>query len=346
MAVMKKKKEIHYDFFPSDRDQIIEELGSEKLIDQLKKMLLIRNFEIRGEAAYQQGKVGGFYHSYMGQEAIQVGCLAAAGQDNWFTTTYRCHALALLLGASPDEIMAELYGKATGNAGGRGGSMHLYADHLLGGLAIVGGHVPIATGAAFSVKYLKKKEWASFCFMGEGATVQGPVHESLNLAMLWDLPCIYVVENNFWGMGTAVERAVSFEPIGKNLGATYGMSSYTLDGMDFFNCYAGFKRAYQEAVDTSKPVIIEAIAERFRGHSISDPAIYRSKEKLTETMQRDPILLLKNVLIEKKMIDEEQFKQWDAEQKQIVLASMKFAEESPWPDPMSLEEGVFAPEGM
>src|SRR3989344_8634576 len=173
---MRKKP---YHFFEHDRDLVLAEIGKEKLLSALKNMLLVRNLEIRGEAAYQQGKVGGFYHSYMGQEAIQAGCVAAVGVDHWFTTTYRCHALALLLGATPNEIMAELYGKATGNAGGRGGSMHLYAAHLLGGLAIVGGHVPIATGAAFSIKYLKKKDRVSFCFLGEGATVQGAVHESL-----------------------------------------------------------------------------------------------------------------------------------------------------------------------
>ncbi|MBS0625946.1 MAG: pyruvate dehydrogenase (acetyl-transferring) E1 component subunit alpha [Verrucomicrobia bacterium] len=341
---MKRSKSAEYHYFPFDREKIIQELGRDKLIEQLTKMLLIRNFEIRGESAYQQGKVGGFYHSYMGQEAIQVGCVAAAGVDNWYTTTYRCHALALLLNATPNEIMAELYGRSTGNAGGKGGSMHIYAEHLLGGLAIVGGHVPIATGAAFSIKYQKKKNWASFCFMGDGAVVQGAVHESLNLAALWNLPCLYVVENNQWGMGTAVQRAVAVEPIAENFAKSYGIKSYTFDGMDFFSCYAGFKEAYHEVLKTSRPVLIEAVAERFRGHSISDPALYRSKDDLQKTMERDPILLLRNVLIEKGMLDEETFKEIDKVQKDIVVAAMKFADESPWPDPMTLEEGVFAPE--
>lgn len=199
--------------FKHDLEQVISELGKTRLIEQLEKMLLIRNFEIRGESAYQQGKVGGFYHSYMGQEAIQVGCVAACGTTHWYTTTYRCHALAMLLGATPNQMMAELYGKTTGIAKGLGGSMHMYADHLLGGLAIVGGHVPIATGAAFSIKYLQEKERASFCFMGEGAVAQGAVHEALNLAGLWDLPCIYVIENNHWGMGTAANRALCMSPI-------------------------------------------------------------------------------------------------------------------------------------
>jgi pyruvate dehydrogenase E1 component alpha subunit len=338
---MRKKP---YHFFKHDQEKVLSEIGKEKLLLALKNMLLVRNLEIRGEAAYQQGKVGGFYHSYMGQEAIQVGCVAAVGKEHWFTTTYRCHALAFLLGATPNEIMAELYGKATGNAGGRGGSMHLYAAHLLGGLAIVGGHVPIATGAAFSIKYLKKKGLASFCFLGEGAIVQGAVHESLNIASLWNLPCLYVVENNKWGMGTAVERAVCVEPIAESFAPGYDMKSYTLDGMDFFNCYAGFKEALKEVLTTSRPVLIEAVTERFRGHSISDPAVYRSKEELAKMMQHDPISHLKDVLIGKGMLTEERFKEIDKEQKEIVLASMKFAEESPDPDPMTLEQGVFAPE--
>ncbi|MES2273203.1 MAG: pyruvate dehydrogenase (acetyl-transferring) E1 component subunit alpha [Chlamydiota bacterium] len=335
---------IQYHFFPSDPKKVIAEVGKAGLLESLKNMLLIRNFEIRGEAAYQQGKVGGFYHSYMGQEAIQTACIAAAGTEHWFTTTYRCHALALLLGCTPNEAMAELYGKATGNAMGRGGSMHLYADHMLGGLAIVGGHVPIATGAAFSLKYLKKKGLASFCFMGEGAVVQGAVHESLNMAALWNLPCLYVIENNKWGMGTAVHRAVCVQPIAEHFANSYGISSYTFDGMDFFNCYAGFKAALHEVVKSSRPVLIEVVAERFRGHSISDPALYRSKDDLSKTMEKDPIIKFKNALIEHKLLTEEEFQELDKAQKEIVLAAMKFAEESPAPDLTTLEQGVFAPE--
>ena len=332
-----------YHFFRADRDKVIREVGKDGLLAQLRKMLLIRNLEIRGEAAYQQGKVGGFYHSYMGQEAIQVGCVAAAGAEHWYTTTYRCHALALLLRATPKEIMAELYGKETGNAKGRGGSMHLFTERLLGGLAIVGGHLPIATGAAFTIKYKKQKGLASFCFLGDGAVAQGAVHESLNLAALWNLPCIYVIENNQWGMGTAVQRAVAVKPIAENLAKSYNMKSYTLDGMDFFACYAGFQDALRYAVEESKPVLIEALCERFRGHSISDPALYRSKESLHQVMEKDPIQLLKNVLIEMGALTEERFKEMDREEREVVIEAMKFAEESPWPDPIHLEEGVFAP---
>lgn len=339
---MKKKPQYH--FFKADPQVVVSELGKEGLIRALKEMLLIRNFEIRGEQAYQQGKVGGFYHSYMGQEAIQVGCVDAIGKDNWFTTTYRCHALALLLGVTPNEAMAELYGRVTGNALGRGGSMHLFSDRLLGGLAIVGGHVPIATGAAFTIKYLKQKR-TSLCFLGDGAVAQGAVHESLNLAALWALPCVYVIENNQWGMGTAVNRALCMEPIGENLAKAYGMKAYTVDGSDFFSCYSLFKEVQKEVLSHSQPILIEAVTERFRGHSISDPGLYRSKEELAAAMEsKDPIFLLKRVLIDLKMLTEEQFKELDKQQKEIVIAAMKFADESPWPDPITLGQGVFAPE--
>ncbi len=343
---MQKKKSLSsdYHFFSSDSDQLIADLGKKPLLHALREMLIIRNLEMRGESAYQHGKVGGFFHSYMGQEAIQVGCVAACGAKHWFTTTYRCHALAYLLGATPNEIMAELYGRTTGNAMGRGGSMHLYADRLLGGLAIVGGHIPIATGAAFSIKYLKQKGLVSFCFLGEGAAVQGAFHESLNMASLWNLPCVYVIENNQWGMGTNVERAVCVKPIAENFAKAYNIPSYTLDGMDFFNCYAGFQDACRQVLKTSRPVLIEAVCDRFRGHSISDPGLYRTKDTLKTTMERDPILLLKFKLIDAKMLTEEQFKEMDKEARDIAIAAMNFAEESPWPDPMTLEQGVFAPE--
>ena len=207
-----------YNFFPSNREEVVKKLGKEALIENLRKMLLIRNFEIRAESAYQQGKIGGFFHAYIGQEAVQTAALQAMGQENWWATSYRCHALALLLGATPNEIMAELYGRSTGNAKGRGGSMHLYTKRLLGGFGIVGGQIPVATGAAFTIKYKKQNE-VSVCFLGDGAVAQGAFHESLNLAALWDLPCIYVIENNKWGMGTAIELAISVAPIAERKGS-------------------------------------------------------------------------------------------------------------------------------
>lgn len=342
---MKKQQEVVYHFFPSDIEQVVHELGKEHLLNCLRRMLLIRNFEIRAESAYQQGKIGGFFHSYMGQEAIQTAALQAIGADNWWSTSYRVHALALLLGATPKELMAELYGKATGNALGRGGSMHFYTDRLLGGSGIVGGQIPLGTGAAFSIKYQKKKE-VSVCFFGDGAVAQGSFHESLNLASLWDLPCIYVIENNKWGMGTAVARAICVEPIAEKKADSFGMKGYTFDGLDFFNCYAGFKHVYDQMLKDSRPVLIEVVTERFRGHSISDPGLYRSKEQLTHTMERDPLLLMFKALASYGMITDEQYQAMDKEQKQIVVEAMRYADESSWPDPITLGEDVFAPFGV
>ncbi len=289
---MKKKTSVKYNFFPTDSSQIVRALGKDALIELLKKMLLIRNFELRAESAYLQGKIGGFFHSYMGQEAVQTAAVAAIGKEQWWSTSYRCHALALLLGAVPNELMAELLGRATGNARGRGGSMHFFTDRLLGGFGIVGGQIPIGTGAAFTIKYLKtvkelgqtKNCDVSVCFLGDGAVAQGSFHESLNLAALWDLPCIYVIENNEWGMGTHVDRAISVEPIAESKAPSFGVQGYTFDGMDFFNCYAGFKHIFEEVKKNARPVLVEVITERFRGHSISDPALYRTKDELKSCM--------------------------------------------------------------
>lgn len=348
---MKRRSPVTYQFFKSDTAEVIRQIGKEKLLQSLKAMLLIRNFEIRAEAAYLQGKIGGFFHSYMGQEAIQAAAVGAMGIDQWWATSYRCHALALLLGVAPNELMAELFGRATGNALGRGGSMHFFTDRLLGGFGIVGGQIPIATGAGFTIKYLKQQSElmnrkncdVSVCFFGDGAVVQGAFHESLNLASLWDLPCIYVIENNQWGMGTHVARAVSVEPIAEKKAASFGMEGYTFDGMDFFNCYAGFQHVFNSVKANSRPVLIEVVTERFRGHSISDPGLYRSKDELQGCMERDPLLIMFKTLTNLKIITEEGYHALDKEMKEIAIAAIKYAEESPWPDPITLEEDVLSP---
>ena len=329
--------------FQADPQAVIQELGSDVLLQCLRQMLLIRNFEIRAESAYQHGKIGGFFHAYTGQEAIQVAAVQALGPKNWYITSYRCHALALLLGATVNELMAELYGRATGNAKGRGGSMHFFTERLLGGFGIVGGQIPIATGAAFTIKYQDQKDEVAICFLGDGAVAQGAFHEALNLASLWNLPCIYVIENNLWGMGTAVERAICVSRLAEDKAASYNMKGYTFNGMDFFSCYEGFKQVRQEVLETQRPVLIEAITERFKGHSISDPGLYRTKEALKLSMQKDPILLLQNILIEAKLISAEQVKDLDKEMRERAIAAMEFAEQSAWPDPHTLEQDVFAP---
>lgn len=334
---------IKHHFFEVDHQALIKKLGAESLIQRLKEMLLIRNFEVRAESAYQHGKIGGFFHSYIGQEAIQTAAIAAIGKNNWYATSYRCHALALLLGATPNELMAELYGRATGNAKGRGGSMHFFTERLLGGFGIVGGQIPIATGAAFSIQYLGKKNEIAICFLGDGAVAQGSFHESLNLASLWNLPCLYVIENNCWGMGTAIEKAICVPRLAEDKASSFKMEAYTVDGMDFFNCYAAFDHVHKEILSTSRPVLMEVITERFKGHSISDPALYRTKEHLKERMQRDPLLLMQNSLIKAGIITTAEFAAFDKQAREEAITAMEYADKSPWPDPSTLEQDVLAP---
>lgn len=221
--------------------------------------------------------------------------------------------------------------------------MHFFTDRLLGGFGIVTGQVPIATGAGFTLKYKGIKDQVSICFLGDGAVPQGSFHESLNLASLWNLPCIYVIENNKWGMGTSVERAVSVQRLAEDKAPGYNMKGYTLDGMDFFSCYGGFEHLFHEVLETQRPVLVEVIAERFKGHSISDPGLYRTKEGLKHAMERDPIIIMQNALLEAGILSEEQMKAMDKQMKDKVLAAIEFADKSPWPDPMTLEEDVFAP---
>lgn len=324
--------------------ELIARIGKKKVLDALRSMLLIRNFEIRGESAYQQGKVGGFYHSYAGQEAIQTSAIQVFGKKNWYIGFYRCHAMALLLGATPNELMAELYGRSTGNAKGRGGSMHLYTERMLGGFAIVGGHLPIAIGAAFSIKCRKKKDEVAVCFLGEGAAAQGAFHESLNLASLWNLPVIFIIENNQWGMGTHLSRALCFyDAVAEKQAPSYNIKAYTLNGMDYFNCYEGFEHIHHEVLETGRPLLVECVCERFKGHSISDPGLYRTKEQLQAIMKKDPITLLKYYLKQNKILTEEDFKEMDKEAKETVVEAMAYAEKSPWPSPATLEEDVYAP---
>jgi len=322
---------------------LLKRIGKDKAIDALKWMLLIRHFEVRGEASYQHGYIGGFYHAYSGQEAIQTAAVQIFGKNNWWIASYRCHALALLLGATPKELMTELYGRANGNAKGRGGSMHLYTDRMLGGFAIVGGHLPIAAGAAFSLKYLKQKDQVAICFLGDGAVAQGAFHETLNLASLWDLPVIYVIENNQWGMGTHVQRALAFhDKIAETLAPAYKMHGYTVNGMDYVECCESFEKIHKEVLETSRPVLVECVCERFRGHSISDPGLYRTKEHLQTVLKKDPILYLQRLLEESGFLTEDEFKQYDSNAKERVLEALKYAEESPWPSPATLEEDVYA----
>lgn len=342
---MHNKAALEYQFYSSKPKKVAKSLGPKKMLEALEKMLLIRHVETRAESAYLQGKVGGFFHAYIGQEAIQTAITMAFGSEPdtpWYAASYRCHALALLLGATPNEVMAELYGKRTGNALGRGGSMHLYTDRLLGGSGIVGGQIPLAIGAAFTNKYLDKKT-PSICFLGDGAVAQGSFHESLNIAALWELPCIIVIENNIWGMGTHVNRAIAKSPIAEAQAKSYGIKSYTIDGTKFTDCFEAFREIKEEIEENSRPILVEVVAERFRGHSISDPGLYREKEYLSEVMrENDPINIHRALMESCHWMTEEEFKALDKKYRETAVAAMKFADESPEPSPIELEEGVYA----
>lgn len=338
-----KKEPVTIPFFASDKKKSIDALGKEKLLSILEKMVTIRQMETRAEACYLQGKIGGFFHSYIGEEAIQTAAVEVSGLNHWYTTTYRCHALAYLLGESPVAILSELFGKATGNAKGRGGSMHLFMNNMLGGEGIVGGHIPLATGAAFSCQYLNQKDKISFCFLGDGAVPQGTFHESLNLASLMKLPCLYVVENNKWSMGTPLTRTLANHKQFLFYAAqAYGIPYYKLDGMDFFNLYAGFQEAVRTVQQKQSPVLIECSTERFRGHSISDPGLYRTKEELKECMTRDPILFMKETLIEQRMLTEETYKEMENRIRQAIVQAIEEADKAPWPEVSTLEQEVLA----
>jgi pyruvate dehydrogenase E1 component alpha subunit len=332
------------DFYHCNAEETISSLGKESLLAMLKKMLLIRQFELRAEANYLAGKIGGFLHLYIGQEAIETAAVQALGPNQWYSTTYRCHALALLLGETPSSLMAELLGKKNGNALGRGGSMHMFSKRMLGGFGIVGGQIPIATGAAFSCKYTKEPT-ISVCFMGDGAVAQGVFHESLNLASMWSLPCLYVIENNQWSMGTPLYRTLShYDTFLRDNAKAFDIPYLRLDGMDIIQCYAGFSESLKMMHTLQKPMVIECITERFRGHSVSDPGLYRTKDDLKKCMEKDPIPKLKATLLQKGWLSEEEFSVFEKEAFSTCTEATLEAEKAPWPDPIELEEDVFAPE--
>ncbi len=326
-----------------DAAAIRAEIGRDRLMRMYKQMVLIRRFEERAGQAYEAKKIAGFLHLYIGQEAVATGFYdhLTPGKDS-SVTSYRCHAQALLLGIDPKELMAELYGKATGNVRGKGGSMHFFSKEkgLLGGHGIVGGQIPIGTGAAFSAKY-KGTGGVSLTFLGDGASPQGTFHESLNMASLWGLPAIYLIENNQYGMGTACSRAVSVKDIADSKAPGYGVQSFTFDGLDL---YASWKTAQQAIAlaRSGKPVLIEAKTYRYRGHSVSDSALYRSKEELARYQALDPIERIKADLIAEGWLTDAGAEQIDEQIAAQIREAMQFADESPEPPLTELGRHVFA----
>jgi len=308
-------------------------------------MQLIRQFELKAEEMYKMaGKIRGFFHSYAGQEAIAAGCMTATRHEDPFITAYRDHGLSLAKGTSANACMAELYGKATGCAKGKGGSMHFFdvANYFFGGHGIVGAQIGTGAGLAFAEKY-KGTDNVVLCFFGDGAARQGILHESFNIAMTWKLPVIYICENNNYAMGTAIERASNVTDIYK-LADDYEMPADQINGMNPEAVHESVARAVKRARDGDGPTLIEMKTYRYKGHSISDPQKYRTKEEVEEYKEKDPIGFVYNTIIENNFTNMEELAAIDAKVATIVEASVQFAEESPWPSNDEVLKDVYADE--
>ncbi len=297
----------------------------------LYSMLLQRRFEERCAEMYAIGRIGGFCHLYIGQEAVSTGIISLLRPDDYIITTYRDHGQALARGMTPRAVMSELFGRQDGCAKGKGGSMHMFDQQLgfLGGHGIVGGHVPIASGVGFAIRY-RGGDQVIACFMGESVVNTGAFHEALNMAALWKLPCIFIIENNRYGMGTALERASSIHDIYKR-GASYDMPRDVVDGQDVIAVRKATAEAIERARKESMPTLLEIRTYRFMGHSMSDAVsgTYRTKEELEQYLKRDPITLHRQRMEEAGEITVAEVTAMDEEIKKIVQESIDFAEASP-----------------
>ncbi len=324
-----------------DYDPIIKELPEQQLIQWLRDMLLIREFEVRTMQSYQNKKIGGFCHVYIGQEAVAVGSFAALKPEDPVITAYRCHGQALARGIEPKYCMAEMYGKIGGCAKGKGGSMHLFdkSNNFFGGHGIVGAQVPVGAGLAFASKYIDEviNEGAStrvaMAFLGDGALNQGAFHEAMNLAGVLDLPLVVVCENNGYAMGTAIDRGTTR---GDNISAKadgYGMEGFVVDGMDVLRVYADMKKIVDAARAECRPKFVDMRTYRYKGHSMSDPRKYRTKEEEQQYESQDPLDRLMMYLKATTSFSDEQYKTMNKDVRAEVKAAIKWAEQSPEPTP-------------
>jgi pyruvate dehydrogenase E1 component alpha subunit len=312
-------------------------------MELLRSMLLQRRFEERTAEAYALGKIGGFCHLYIGQEAVSTGSISLLRPDDYIITTYRDHGQALARGMTPRTVMSELFGRQDGCARGKGGSMHMFDRNLnfLGGHGIVGGHVPLAAGVGFAIKY-RGGDQVIVCFMGESVVNTGAFHEALNMAGLWKLPCVFLIENNRYGMGTSLERASAIHDIYER-GAAYNMARAQCDGQDVFAVRAAVGEAIERARKEQMPTLLEVRTYRFMGHSMSDAVsgTYRTKAELEEYMKRDPITLLRTHMQENGELTDEQLQKLDEEIKAIVQDAWDFADASPELPLEALYEDVY-----
>ena len=319
-------------------------LGEDDLRGMYRSMLLQRRFEERAAQMYGRQKISGFLHLYIGQEAVSTGTVQALRPDDPIITAYRDHGLGLARGMTANECMAELFGKIDGSSRGKGGSMHFFdvENHFYGGHGIVGGQIPVAVGLGFAAKY-KETGNVAVGFFGDGAINQGAFHEAANLASLYEIPVLLVCENNQYGMGTSVERATAQPDLYKQAYA-YDMTGAVVNGMDVFEVYHAMQDLAKQAREENKPALVEIRTYRYRGHSMSDPQKYRTKEEMESKKNEDPIIRLKSYLIENDIASNEDLDAVDEEVKQVVLDAVEFAENSPFPPVETMYEDVYVQE--
>lgn len=319
-----------------------KETNKQKLIEDLQMMLYIRRFEERAGQLYGMGLIGGFCHLYIGQEAVAVGVQRCLNKGDQVITSYRDHGIMLAAGSDPNGVMAELLGKETGCSKGKGGSMHMFDLDLgfYGGHGIVGAQVPIGTGMAFANKYNGNKSIVVVYF-GDGAANQGQVYESFNMAKLWDLPVLFIIENNMYGMGTSTQRSCSNHKNLHKRGESFGIPGQKVDGMSYIKVRDSVEKVVNEIRAGGGPQILEMETYRYRGHSMSDPGQYRSKEEVSEYKEDDPITNLQNYLISKKLLTEAEFKVMDKDARDSVAAVADFAKNSNEPSEEELYLDVY-----
>lgn len=320
----------------------IKNVEPELLREMLYQMVLGRIFEQKCAEVYRIGKIGGFCHLYIGQEAVGVGSMMALKAGDYVISAYRDHVQAMIAGMTPEAVMAELYGREGGVVKGKGGSMHMFSKekNFFGGHGIVGGQIGVGTGMAYAQKY-KETDNVTLCFFGEAAVNQGMFHESLNMAQLWKIPCIYICENNQYGMGTSQKRAMSISSVAQKAEA-YGMANEFVDGMDVLAVREATLRAIERARKDSSPTLLEIRCYRFMGHSMSDPGKYRTTEEIKKYQERDPIFLFRQTLTEAKIISDKVYEEIENRAKEATDKAVKFADESPLPNEKELFTDVYA----
>jgi pyruvate dehydrogenase E1 component alpha subunit len=325
------------------KSKVDSNVSADDLLAYYKDMLLIRRFEEKAGQLYGMGLIGGFCHLYIGQEAVVVGLEAAAEEGDKRVTSYRDHGHMLACGMDANGVMAELTGRADGYSKGKGGSMHMFSKekHFYGGHGIVGAQVPIGAGLAFADKY-KENGRVTFAYFGDGAANQGQIYETFNMAALWDLPCIFVIENNQYAMGTAQGRSTSTPEL-YTRGAAFGIPGEAVDGMDVLAVKDAGTRAVKHCRSGKGPYILEIKTYRYRGHSMSDPAKYRTREEVQKMRdERDPIEQVRDILLTGKHASEDDLKAIDKDIKKVVNASAEFAKESPLPELSELWTDIYA----